>query len=122
MRRLLAILLVAWFGFALITPAVLASDDDESLPTCCRRTGKHHCAMMMSEVGSFVGPSFKTARCPLFPNPESAPANPVSTFPPFGIQTTIAFSRSSAVVQPNIWAHESVYDPATPKRGPPVQL
>jgi hypothetical protein len=45
MYRLSAILLSAFFSFSLISPAVFAADPDASLPACCRRDGKHHCAV-----------------------------------------------------------------------------
>jgi hypothetical protein len=122
MRRFLAILVLALFSFALISPAVLASDADDSLLACCRRAGKHRCSMTVPETGSSTGPALRTGHCPLFPNSETVPWNPVSTFGPFGIQTAIACMRSSAVAQPVNRAYESAYDPAAPKRGPPVRF
>src|SRR5690242_2734230 len=122
MRRFLAVLLLGLFSFALISPAVLASDAEYSLPGCCRRAGKHHCGAMISEAGSSSASAIRTGRCPLFPGSEAAPANPVSTFPPFGIQTATASMRSSAVAQLITLAYDSVYDAATPKRGPPVRF
>lgn len=122
MRRLVANLLVALLGFALISPAVFAQDADGSLPACCRRAGKHHCGMMMSESGSSLTPALRTGRCPLFPNSAAAAANSPSTFPPFGIRAAIACVRASAIAQSVPAAYESVHDPATPKRGPPVSF
>jgi hypothetical protein len=54
MRRLLSILLLAFFGLgpavSAIPAAALGSGwtgkvDESRLPACCRRNGKHHCAM-----------------------------------------------------------------------------
>ena len=50
MRRALAILLVTVFSLPLIAPALASTPDDSQLPACCRRGGKHHCAMAM-EMG-----------------------------------------------------------------------
>jgi hypothetical protein len=61
MRRLLSILLLAVFGLgpaiSAIPAAALGSGwtgklDESRLPACCRRNGKHHCAM-----GSAVQPA-----------------------------------------------------------------
>src|SRR5437899_8371323 len=47
MRRFLASALLLLFGFLLSTPVILAldKDADSSLPACCRRAGRHGCAM-----------------------------------------------------------------------------
>ena len=66
-------LLVALFGFAPISPLVLASDADSRLPACCRRGGKHSCAMMGGQAASSPGQSIQAARCHFFPPAEAAP-------------------------------------------------
>ena len=47
MRRGVAIALVSLFSCMLIAP-LFASGSDADLPACCRRNGKHHCAMRMA--------------------------------------------------------------------------
>ena len=42
MRRSTSIVLLALFSYLLIAPL---SASDSNLPACCRRNGKHHCAM-----------------------------------------------------------------------------
>jgi hypothetical protein len=120
MRRFLASLLVALFSFALISPAVLASDAEDRLPACCRRIGRHRCSVMSSEAGASSGPAVHAGRCQLFPHGQAAPADPVKTFPPFSNRATTAFLHASAVEQPAALVYESIYDPASPKRGPPA--
>ena len=66
-------LLVALFGFAPISPLVLASDADSRLPACCRRGGKHSCAMMASQPASSSGPTLQAARCVSFPPAQAIP-------------------------------------------------
>jgi len=70
MRHWAATMLVGLFGFSWIGPALFV-DADSNLPACCRRDGKHHCAMMdmadaqdalSSKVVKLWGP-----RCPNFP-------------------------------------------------------
>jgi hypothetical protein len=43
MRRALASLLLTLFSFPLIVP-LLRADAASTLPSCCRRAGKHHCS------------------------------------------------------------------------------
>jgi hypothetical protein len=69
MRRGLSLFLILFFGFGPLATA-LASSDESRLPPCCRRHGKHHCAMMMQmEAQAASGKPGFTApmHCPLFP-------------------------------------------------------
>jgi hypothetical protein len=72
MRRVPAILLLAVFSYSLIGAALWA-DADSRLPACCRRDGKHHCAMMNMDQGAAEAQSpglavrAVTTRCPFFP-------------------------------------------------------
>jgi len=64
-------IVVVFLGCWLISPffTLLQSDPEGSLPPCCRRDGKHHCAMNMAPLGpreGFFGP---VKRCALFPKP-----------------------------------------------------
>jgi hypothetical protein len=74
-RRILAAALLAFFSFSLINPALLA-DTASKLPSCCRRAGKHHCAMVMAEAGSSSGPALQPSRCRFFPQGRVATAPP----------------------------------------------
>lgn len=67
MRRVSALLLIALFSFSLISPALFASNADANLPACCRREGKHHCAMIAVASNSSSGPALQATRCPFFP-------------------------------------------------------
>jgi hypothetical protein len=63
LRLLLSILLVALFGFLSIGPAFSASGDGK-VPACCRRAGKHRCAV--AAVGA--GQTIAAGRCVNFPD------------------------------------------------------
>lgn len=71
MRRVWASLLVAVFSLPLIAPILLANTASDS-PACCRRNGKHRCAMadMADQGHALAGLAVKAIqpKCPLFPN------------------------------------------------------
>jgi hypothetical protein len=123
-RQAWSILLLVVFGTSLIGPALFA-DGDPNLPACCRRDGKHHCAMLDSTgQESPAGPAIQSARmkCPVFPK-----VGPVSAYSKaFGLGTSEAIFASIVrhpAVQPQIEALYRVsFSRASQKRGPPDLL
>src|SRR5215472_12285135 len=76
MRRALASLLLVLIGVPLITPILLA-DPRPALPACCRRDGKHHCAIAaMENAPASAAPTIGSlqAKCRFYPNPTVLPA------------------------------------------------
>ena len=77
MRRAIALLLLTVISFPLIG-AVLPSDPASNLPPCCRRNGKHHCAMQnaMNRLAVPGAPAIAAVqpKCPLFP--KAGPVTP----------------------------------------------
>jgi hypothetical protein len=77
MRRALASLLLAILSFPLIVPVLLANTTSD-LPACCRRNGKHRCAMkdMSGPDGMPDGPALNASKpkCPLFPKAQVGPS------------------------------------------------
>jgi len=70
MRRLSAILLIAVIGLTAGIPLVFA-DPGSSRPICCRRDGKHHCALMAAQTQRESSePAFRSvcATCSYFPS------------------------------------------------------
>jgi len=50
LRRFLSIALLAVLGLPLFSPLLaLSAGNENNLPACCRRNGKHHCMMSMAE-------------------------------------------------------------------------
>ncbi|HEV8147677.1 MAG TPA: hypothetical protein VGP79_14910 [Bryobacteraceae bacterium] len=128
MRRLWASLLLAAFSVpligSLIGPALLASEVESKLPSCCRRDGKHSCGMasMPSHDAEPSGPLLRTSRCSQFPGAKAAPSQ--STLGvignPHGISAAVV-SQPAANAQAEILFHVS-YNRAGQKRGPPSLL
>jgi hypothetical protein len=115
MHRISAGLLIGVFGFALVGPAVFASGGDSNLPACCRRAGKHHCAMPDS-----AGSALQSTPCPLFPSAPNLLANRIVVFagstPP---------AVSASIVQPAdpreaISISRVAFHRPGEKRGPPA--
>jgi hypothetical protein len=120
MRRRLAMLLVALFSFSPIAPAVFASDGDSRLPACCRRGGKHGCAMMASQPASPSGHAVQAATCRLFP--------PAKAIAPVRTVSLSAVSRATFAELPSHPASRSqadavyriAYNRAGQQRAPPI--
>jgi len=122
MHRISAVLLIALFGFSLASPAVFASDDDSSLPPCCRRAGKHHCAMQTVRPESSSQPSLTSGPCPMFPVTPNLPANGiVALVGP--IPAVLAGFANRPASRPRVESFcRSSYSRAGQKRGPPTPL
>ncbi|HSM76231.1 MAG TPA: hypothetical protein VLT57_01330 [Bryobacteraceae bacterium] len=123
MRRLWALSLVFFFSFSLIAPALFASNPEENLPACCRRDGKHHCAMSGSPRAESQGLSLHAAPCSAYPTPQAFPSRitPVAaSFPQVAarLAPNPEFLASGRETRCQLRSKRS-----SPKRGPPaVQL
>jgi len=80
-QRLKAILLLALFAASLIPPAT-STAVDAKLPACCRRDGRHHCAMLAQTIASRGASSARNSSlsvsqrqqpCPLFAKQSALP-------------------------------------------------
>jgi hypothetical protein len=72
MRKLLSTLLLAVFGFLLVSPLLaLGTTSNGKLMACCRRNGKHDCAGAMAERSSAGEQGIRLIappeRCPFCP-------------------------------------------------------
>jgi hypothetical protein len=115
-------LLVTIFSLPLIAPAFASTPDDSQLPACCRRGGKHHCAMA-AEMGS-IPPRFHVVseKCPyspfghapfVVPHPLAAPAIPTGASNAFGPAAVIRATEAGYRISADRTRH---------KRGPPQTL
>jgi hypothetical protein len=118
-RRGSAALLLAIFGFSLITPALSASDPESKLPPCCRRPGKHHCAMTSSDSSS--GPAFQ-ALCPSYPTAAAVPVNPVVSLSAISLAAFVVPVTHPAIRPHTQLLRHGSFSRARQKRGPPILL
>jgi len=122
MRRAFAVTLVLVFSLPLIAPLLTSTPDDSQLPACCRRNGRHHCAMSM-QMGN-VPSRFRvvTERCPYSPFAHTPLLQPH----PFISVSAPAASRQAVGPAAIVGAAEAGYrvsaDRARHKRGPPGLL
>jgi len=124
MQRAGAAFLVCIITFPLIGPALFA-DPEADLPACCRRNGKHHCAMMnMDPDPPGSGPTARAPvkRCPFFPKsslllPRSGPALPSVSCPVY------VASLAQLTVEAQAEAgYRIAIGRSHQKRGPPILL
>jgi hypothetical protein len=126
MRKLLSMLLLAVFGFPLVSPLLaMGTTSNGTLMACCRRAGKHHCAGTMADrTSSTERGAHLTApleKCPFCP---TGVAISHHDFPALA-ETESAFAllvtRPSGVVQTESRLRIS-RDRSRQKRGPPSRF
>lgn len=118
-RRGLAISMLLLFSFSLISP-LFASDAGETiLPACCRRGGKHHCALS-SESLSTHGKGFGiiAEKCPFTPAiPAIAHFSAIA--PPLGHAVFAGLVSHPSVHAQTAAQYRISFDRSRQKRGPP---
>jgi hypothetical protein len=120
-RRLLAISLLMLFALPFALPLFGASAAEANLPLCCRRNGKHHCAMM--DMDSPQGPSMSTVseKCPYSIVPPAILVLP--TFTPSTAASVFAGITRHPAAAPQTEAQRRIsFDRSRQKRGPPTQI
>lgn len=122
MRRLLSFVLLAAMGLPLLAPLLaLAQDSGAGLPACCRRHGAHHCAMAAGEQSRADQSARIGSVCPRYPQHTVAPLS----------SGQLLLATSGSVVLPvhgaetqrhgRLPAHQRIWEPSHPKRGPPAE-
>lgn len=121
MRRAMALLLVLFFSSLLMAP-LFASDPDANLPPCCRRHGKHHCAMRTAQQQD-GRPRFTSVRekCPCFPAGTCASHSPQFQ-PESGRWFHPAALSAGSIARHTDAGFRLAFSLSHPKRGPPVPL
>ena len=75
MRRFISISLLLLFTLPLVSPLFAASTADANVRACCRRNGKHHCAM----AATAQSPANSAATANAASIHERCPCNPASS-------------------------------------------
>jgi hypothetical protein len=121
LRRTLATLLITLFGFALISP-LLAANPSPELPSCCRRDGKHRCAMDADAGASQSGVPAFSSRCSLFSQIRLS-LNRSSLLAPPAAHRAMGVSLPASFLQRAAWfAPHSLSGGIEHKRGPPLRF
>jgi len=108
-----------------VLSALTSRSAEDRLPACCRRGGKHHCAMqMMMDSGS--GPAFAAPpqHCPFYPKGVLPGPTRLSLFVPAqvaafffaAVQSHPAFAAQTETL------YRIAFDRSRLKRGPPSLL
>jgi hypothetical protein len=120
-RRALAISLMLLFSLPLVSSLLGAGAAEATVPVCCRRDGRHHCAMPSDESNQGSGAHAVRETCPYTP---AAPA--VVLLPSFTPETAAAIFAGvirHPAVSPQTDAQLRVsFDRGRQKRGPPALL
>jgi hypothetical protein len=120
MRPSIAILLAAVFGWMLMLP-VFAGSAESNLPACCRKNGKHHCAMMGKLPAAGVAFAAVKGKCSSFPRATAAVH--IETFKLANRQAIFAGIVGHPTVSPQTEAGYRVsHSRSEQKRGPPSFL
>lgn len=121
MRRALAWLLLVLIGIPLISPLLLA-DPRPEMPACCRRDGKHHCAMPAPDGESApAGPAVRglQAKCQFYPKTGALPANSKAGILAVGCRIVAGYALPVQVDAPECHHPRLAARHAERKRGPP---
>lgn len=120
MRRAFAAVLVLVFSFPLIAPALASVPGDAQLPACCRRGGKHHCAMSMGNMPSRYRVVQET--CPFCPLAHPPVVMPHWFAPLPELRAAGLAAGTAAVVRAAEAGYRISADRTRHKRGPPESL
>jgi hypothetical protein len=119
--KVLAIALLLVLAGNTALPAFFA-DSQSTLPTCCRRDGKHHCEMVdMAGQHNHDGPAWTQSRCAQFPKTSAASYSAQPVPAPSTLATALVFSRQSIKAQTEALYRVS-HSRTRQKRGPPSLL
>ena len=117
--KVIAIALLLVFAGNTALPAFFA-DPQSTLPPCCRRDGKHHCAMMdmAQQREDTAGSAWKATKCTQFPKNSALFVSAKTAPPPSMLITGLAFSQPTVKAQTEALYRVS-HSRTRQKRGPP---
>jgi hypothetical protein len=120
-RRLLAISLLMLFGLPFALSLLGANAAEASVPICCRRDGKHHCAMAMMDSSQSSSMRTVGEKCPYSIVPPAVVVLP--SFTPSTPAAVFAGIARHPAIAPQVDAQRRIsFDRTRQKRGPPTQI
>lgn len=118
----MVMLLVAVFSLPLIAPLLASGPDDSSLPACCRRNGKHHCALADLTIAASSKYTTVSEKCPWTPFTRASLMLPHG----WALQASAVWTGRASGPAAAIGEAEAGYrisaDRTRRKRGPPALL
>jgi hypothetical protein len=124
LRRILAALLVLFFGAGPQLPALAVSRAQSEIPACCRKDGAHRCSIRSAKKSN-AQPNGKPglgALCPFLSHAVPGIAGPQSFVPPSAAELGTAVVPIQPLFSYRVATVLAVFFPGNPKRGPPQPL
>jgi hypothetical protein len=118
MRRGIAIALSMLFGWLLLLPA-FAAGGESTVPACCRRSGKHHCATRVHSNSTDTSMVSINDKCPCVPQATVATHVEFSA-PPIGRAIYAGLIGHPAVSPQTEAGYRVSHFRSRQKRGPPA--
>jgi hypothetical protein len=124
LRRILAALLVLFFGAGPLLPALAVSRVQSDVPTCCRKDGAHKCSVRGAEKSKTEqnGKPGLRAACPFLSHAVPGIAGPQSFVPPSAAELGTGVVPTGPLFSYRVATALAVSSPGNPKRGPPQPL
>jgi hypothetical protein len=126
MRKVLSMLLLAVFGFPLVSPLLaMGTTSNGTLLACCRRSGKHRCAGTMADRASSTDRETRLTappeKCPFCPAGVAISHHDFPAMAEAESAFALLVTRPSGVVQTESRLRIS-RDRSRQKRGPPASI
>jgi hypothetical protein len=109
------------FSFALISPLLASDSVQANLPACCRRAGKHHCAMAGQETQQGASIDIVSQKCPCIPTATTA-IHLGALAAPAGHAIFAGIISHPAIHAQTAAQYRISFDRSRQKRGPPSFL
>ena len=127
LRRILAALLVLFFGagpLLPVLPALAVNRAQGDVPTCCRKDGVHRCSVRSAEKSKAErnGEPGLRATCPFLSHAVLGIAGSQSFVPPTATALGTAFIPIQPLFSYRVATVLAASFPGNPKRGPPQPL
>jgi hypothetical protein len=117
-RPAVGLSVVAYLVFALLSPMVLALQDNSAIPVCCRRAGLHHCVEMAVTIGK--APAVSSGQhCPQWPRMIAANHAPVFAMTA-GLRAGVGLAPQDSIAIRNAEVTRIARERQLALRGPPI--